>query len=357
MKFIHMADMHFDAPFSSLAEIKDLGNVRRLEQRSVFKKVINYIKENSIKYLFISGDLYENEYVKKSTIIYINDLFKEIPNTEIFISPGNHDPYLKDSYYATFDFADNVHIFKNDFEAIETEDFNVYGIGFTDFYSKGVDFSNCILNENGKKNVLVMHASIDSGSEEYREYNPVSKTLLKKLGFDYVALGHIHKISYNEEENQNIVYPGSLISLGFDELGEHGMILGEFSNNSLKTEFIKLDDREFVEINKNVQIFNSMEDLIENINGMELNENFLYKIILKGKRSFEIDVKEVLRLINKNNVLKIKDFTEIDYDLDAISQENTLRGIFVKEALELMGKGDYSKEEIEKAIEIGLKAL
>ena len=46
----------------------------------------------------------------------------------------------------------------------------------------------------------------------------MSKTTLKSLGFDYIALGHIHKKSYNDEENQKIVYPGSLISMGFDEL-------------------------------------------------------------------------------------------------------------------------------------------
>ena len=357
MRFIHIADMHFDAPFSSLAEVKNLGNIRRLEQRNVFKKVINYIKENEIKYLFISGDLYENEYTKKSTIIYINDLFKEIPDTKIFISPGNHDPYLKDSYYATFEFSKNVYIFKENFEKIETEDFNIYGIGFTDFYNKGVDFSNCILADNGKKNILVMHAAMDSGAEIDKEYNPISKTLLKRLGFDYVALGHIHKASYNEEENQNIIYPGSLISLGFDELGEHGMIEGNFENNSLKVDFIKLDDREFVELQKNVQVFNSQEDLIENINEMNLNENFLYKIILMGKRNFDIDSREVLKLISKENILKVKDLTELDYDLEEISKENTLRGIFVKEALEKIEKGEFSKEEIEKAIEIGLKAL
>lgn len=357
MRFIHIADMHFDAPFSSLAEIKNLGNVRRLEQRSVFKKVINYIKENGIKYLFISGDLYENEYVKKSTIIYINDLFKEIPNTKIFISPGNHDPYLKDSYYANFEFSKNVYIFKSDFEKIETEDFNIYGIGFTDFYNKGVDFSNCIIENNGKKNILIMHAAMDSGAEIDKEYNPISKTLLNRLGFDYVALGHIHKSYYNEEKNQNIVYPGSLISLGFDELGEHGMIEGIFENDSLKIEFIKLDEREFVEIYKNVNVFNSQEDLIENINEMELNQNFLYKIILMGKRRFEIDSKEILKLISKENVLKVKDLSELDYDLEELSKENSLRGIFIKEVFEKMEQGEFSKEEIEKAIEIGLKAL
>ena len=357
MKFIHIADMHFDAPFSSLAEIKNLGNIRRLEQRNVFKKVINYIKENEIKYLFISGDLYENEYVKKSTIIYINDLFKEIPNTKIFISPGNHDPYLKDSYYANFEFSKNVYIFKENFEKIETSDFNIYGIGFTDFYNKGVDFSNCIFENNNKKNILVIHGSLDSGREIDKEYNPLSKTVLKKLGFDYIALGHIHKPYYSEEENQNIVYPGSLISLGFDELGEHGMIEGEFINNKVNTTFIKLDDREFVEIQKNVQVFNSQEDLIENINEINLDKNNLYKIILIGKRNFDINTREILKLISKENILKIKDFTEFDYNLEEISKENTLRGIFVKEALEKLNQGKFSKEEIEKAIEIGLKAL
>jgi DNA repair exonuclease SbcCD nuclease subunit len=87
MKFVHIADVHFDCPFISLTSRENLADNRRLEQRRVFKKVINYIKENDVKYLFISGDLYENEYVKRSTIIYINDLFKEIPNTKVFISP------------------------------------------------------------------------------------------------------------------------------------------------------------------------------------------------------------------------------------------------------------------------------
>ena len=81
MKFIHIADMHFDSPFVNLSDKENLGDLRRLEQRRVFKKIIEYIKENDIKYLFISGDLYEHKYIKKSTIEYINNLFKEIPRT------------------------------------------------------------------------------------------------------------------------------------------------------------------------------------------------------------------------------------------------------------------------------------
>ena len=88
MKFVHVADMHFDAPFTSLNTRENLGEKRRLEQRNAFKKMIDYIKENSVDYLFISGDLYEHEYVKRSTIEFISKCFSEIKDTKIFISPG-----------------------------------------------------------------------------------------------------------------------------------------------------------------------------------------------------------------------------------------------------------------------------
>ena len=64
MRFVHIADMHFDIPFTSLNNKEDLGEKRRLEQRNAFNKMINYIQENNVEYLFIAGDLYENEYVR-----------------------------------------------------------------------------------------------------------------------------------------------------------------------------------------------------------------------------------------------------------------------------------------------------
>ena len=60
MRFIHMADMHFDTPFTFLNSKEDLGNIRRLEQRQVFKEIIEYIKLNKIPYFFISGALSEH---------------------------------------------------------------------------------------------------------------------------------------------------------------------------------------------------------------------------------------------------------------------------------------------------------
>ena len=49
MKFVHIADMHFDSPFTSLGRIEGLSDIRRLEQRKIFKKIIEYIQENNQK--------------------------------------------------------------------------------------------------------------------------------------------------------------------------------------------------------------------------------------------------------------------------------------------------------------------
>ena len=214
MRFIHMADMHFDSPFTVLAEKKGLGNIRRLEQREVFKKIINYIKDKNIPFLFISGDLYEHKYIRESTIEYINNLFKEIPETKIFISPGNHDPFIKNSFYNNFNWNSNVYIFNSEINVIELENIDVYGFGFSDFYCENSGIENIKIKNKNKINILITHGSLDSSKTLDVQYNPINSTKLKEIGFDYVALGHIHKRIIND----NIVYPGSTISFGFDEL-------------------------------------------------------------------------------------------------------------------------------------------
>lgn len=220
MKFVHIADVHLDVPFAVL-EGRKLSEKRRLEQREAFRSVIEYVKENNIPYLFICGDLYEHEYIRESTINYINKLFETILDTKIYIVPGNHDPFIKNSYYVKYNWAKNVKIFREKIEKVEDENICIYGYGFEDFYLKNPEYENIVLENKNKINILLTHGTLDGSKNDDMLYNPISKTRLKELGFDYVGLGHIHKTSYNDEENQRIVNPGSLVSLGFDELGKH----------------------------------------------------------------------------------------------------------------------------------------
>lgn len=354
MKFVHIADMHFDTSFSQIND-NNLGTSRRLDQRKIFKKVIDFIKENDIDYLFIAGDFYEHKYIRESTIDYINKLFKTIENTKIFITPGNHDPYIKNSFYNKYAWNKNVHIFNEDITYVEDEDIRIYGYGFNDFYYTNPAIDNFELEDPSKTNILITHATLNGSNNVDLQYNAIPKNVLARAGFDYVALGHIHKSNYGLGEK--IVYPGSTISMGFDEPGEHGMIVGEIENKVLTTAFIPLDESEFKIIETDISQIVSIEELSEQLNSMELIDNNFYEVYLVGSRKFEIDLYNLKKLIYRNNIIKIKNKTKIDYNLEEISRENTLKGLFVKEIMSRLDSEEYDKEVVEQALEIGLEIL
>ena len=385
MRFIHMADVHFDSPFTVLASRENLANERRLEQRKAFADTIEYIKENQIPFLFISGDLYEQKYIRKSTIEYINNLFKEIPNTQIFISPGNHDPFLINSFYNTFEWNNNVTIFNSEIKIIETAEADIYGFGFTDFYCENSQIEKINIKNKNKINILITHGSLDASKTLDMQYNPLNSNKLKEIGFDYVALGHIHKANYEENKN-NFIYPGSLISFGFDELGEHGFLdveinknnseknnlinlkinnnnlnNSEINNNNLKInkkiKFIKVDKRIFEEIKLNISEINSEEELIEKIKNIKTERQKNYKVILEGYKNIEIDLNKIQKMVLDENVLKVKDFSKVKYDIKELANQNNLKGVFINKILQKEEEKLCTKEEAEQAIEIFINAL
>ncbi len=357
MKFVHLADLHLDAKFDSLSSIDGLPQKRRLEQRKALKDVVEYIKENDIKLFLISGDLYEQNYIRKSSIEYVNKLFEEIPDTQIFIAPGNHDPYIKNSFYSTYTWSKNVHIFNENIEKIDFEDAHIYGFGFTDFYCKQSEIEEIQVEEPDDINILITHGSLDGGSDDLREYNPLRQSKLKQLDFDYIALGHIHKPYYNEEKNQKIFYPGSTISLGFDELGEHGILVGDIEKDELKVKFMTIDPRQYEEKEIDITEMTSNEEVLEKLQNLVLNNENLYKIILVGKRYFTLNIDEIKKLNSRENIVKIKDKTKVGIDIERIAEENNVRGIFVRNMLERKERENLDEDFIEKAIEIGLEVL
>ena len=196
-----------------------------------------------------------------------------------------------------------------------------------------------------------------------------------KKGFDYVALGHIHK--HMIFGDGNIVYPGSMINTSFKE-GKTGMIIGEFENYSIvrmntnhqngynvnegtkvRIEHINLDPIKYETLYMNISDISSKEELVTKINYLEIDKNNFYKLVFKGKKDFLINEKYILDNIQWNNILRIEDETERDIDIEEISKENTLRGIFVRKILDKIAKTS-KKEEIEKlenAIELVLTEI
>lgn len=126
-------------------------------------------------------------------------------------------------------------------------------------------------------------------------------------------------------------------------------------SKKLSLEFLSLDEKEFIEEKIDISDIFSEEDLIQKINEIQLNENKYYKIILIGNKHIEIDINKLIRNTESNNIIKIKDKSKYEYDLEKIAKENSLKGIFVKELLSQMN--EENKEQILESIYIGLESM
>lgn len=338
MKFIHLADVHFDMVFSSIKNNRELVKKRRISQKQVFRNAIELAKEQCVDAVFIAGDLFENKYVEDETIKYIISCFNEIPDIKVFITPGNHDPLIKNSPYNTYTWPDNVYIFGADVGMYEVDNVNVYGFGFED-YEMDTNVVDSIEVDEQKTNFLITHGNLEGATHQY---NDIKLKSLKK--FDYVALGHIHM---PKVDDSNVIYPGSLTAGGFDELGEHGLIIGEVKDKSLKIEFKKMDPQKFLVKEIDISKFQSAQEVVDKL---ELKDD-IYRIVFTGAR--KIDVHEVIDIINGSEVYvsDIVDDSHLEYNFEEIAKQNTLKGIFTKNMLEILKENPEKEKVILNGIE------
>ena len=338
MKFIHFADVHFDMVFSSIRNNRELVKKRRLNQKQVFKNAIELAKEEAVDAIFIAGDLFENKYVEDETIKYIISCFNDIPDINVFITPGNHDPLIKNSPYNTYSWPDNVHIFGAEIGMYEVDDVNIYGIGFEDYEMDSNEIEKLEV-DNNKTNILITHANLDGTTHKYHD---IKTKFLQK--FDYVALGHIH---LSKIDDSNIIYPGSLIAGGFDELGEHGLVIGEIENKKVKIQFKKMDPQQFVIKEIDITNFQTIQEVIDHL---EL-DNDIYRLVLTGVRHVNIsNIEENVKEL-PNYITEILDNTYLEYNLDEIAKQNTLKGVFTKNMLKKLEENPDKEKIILNAIE------
>lgn len=364
IKIIHCADIHFDTPFKDVNEKQ--SKINKEELKDVFGRIVNICREKSVDIFLLAGDIFDNLTIDKKTINFLENSFNDIGNTRVFISPGNHDPFMMNSVYKLINWPENVHIFSNKIEKVYIKDLNlnVWGAAFNERYVKESLLKGFSNNSDERINIMVMHGEISSGKGN--EYNPITIEEIGASGMDYIALGHRHNYSgICKEDKTYYAYSGCPQGRGFDELGDKGIIYGEINKNYSKFNFIKTCKRNYEEIKIDISNINTYQEMRQIIKGSIKEEDRrknLYKIILAGDLCDEFNIDEDIAhdyLESDFYFVKVVDKTRVKVNIDEALKGHSVKSVFLKKLLKKLEESsdDEEKEIINLALKIGLNSF
>ncbi|WP_310602819.1 metallophosphoesterase family protein [Anaerosporobacter sp.] len=349
MRFIHLADVHLGMQ----PDIKrDWSQARSKEIWKTFENVINQCEEESVDLLLIAGDLFHKQPLLRE-LKEVNYLFKRLTKTHVVMMAGNHDYIGQTSNYINFPWAENVHMFEQEELAtyyIEEINTRIYGLSYLTRDIAEAKYHQSVLLNPREISILLAH-----GGDE--KNIPIDRKTIVRLGYTYVALGHIHKPT---KFSNQMAYAGSLEPLDKTETGEHGYIQGDISRygDEFHTDitFIPCSTRQYIslviEVQPQMTQLEVMDMICEQIRSRGMNH--IYSIVLEGARDVDVsfDVDEIVTL---GYIVDVEDFTIPDYDFDElrIENRNNIIGMYIDKIRSL----EYDDEVIDKALYLGVKAL
>lgn len=119
----------------------------------------------------------------------VNYLFTTIPDTKVVLIAGNHDFLKIDSHYQIFPWAENVlGLWSKDWSRVYLEDLDTYIYGLS--YSREIEEP---LYQYIKPDTLRPSSTYPGWDMGEMQSTSLQPGALVDEGFDYVALGHIHK--------------------------------------------------------------------------------------------------------------------------------------------------------------------
>lgn len=347
MRFFHIADVHLGMqPDKGCAWSEDRGR----EIWESFKRIIQQAGRENASLFLIAGDLFHRQPLT-SELKEVNALFASIPQVQIVLIAGNHD-YIKGELPSKrITWSPNVYWLEEenltyvDFPEIKTR---VWGLSYhkreiLEPLYDGIKAS--------KDSSICYHILLAHGGDE--KHIPINADTFYRSGFDYIALGHIHKPQILQENY--LAYAGSLEPLDRNETGRHGFIKGECSKNGTRVTFVPCSMREYkrfklqvTEKTTQVSLENSVERILE-----EYGRQHIYSILLEGIRGkytefFPDSLKKL------GNIVSVEDCTRKAYSVKQLLE--AYEGSVLEEYIRSFDMEHLTEEE-EKILRLGIEAL
>lgn len=242
-KFIHAADIHLDSPLRGLERYEGapVDSVRQASRRAMENMVDLAIREQ-VAFVIIAGDLFDGDWKDYNTGLYFVRQMARLAESSItvFLLKGNHDAANK--LTKSLPLPDNVKVFAHKSpQTFRIEEFNVsiHGQSFATGDVKDDLSANYPAAEPGRVNIGVLHTCA-SGRDGHDSYAPCKLEGLLSKGYQYWALGHIHKREILNKEPL-IVFPGNIQGRHIREAGRKGCSLVTVDDRgSISEEFVEL---------------------------------------------------------------------------------------------------------------------
>ncbi|MGP9788526.1 metallophosphoesterase family protein [Roseinatronobacter sp. NSM] len=203
-RFIHTADLHLDSPLRSLAlRDPDLASLVGGATRMALRNIIDLCLSERVDALLISGDLYDGSQTSMKTARFLASELARLNEAGIraFLIRGNHDAESRITRELTL--PPCVHLFdgRAGLELLEhgPQRIAVHGLSFREPKAPESLLPKYRPPVGDAVNIGLMHTSLN-GAAGHDPYAPCALSDLQASGFDYWALGHIHK---------RAVYPGA----------------------------------------------------------------------------------------------------------------------------------------------------
>lgn len=322
MRFIHIADVHLGAQ-------PDAGRAcsfgRAQEIWDSFAQVIALCEEEKTDVLLIAGDLFHRQPLLRE-LKEVDYLFSTLSHTEVVFIAGNHDYIKKGSYYRTFKWSDHVHpLLGSEMGYVMLSGLELAVYGFS-YHTREIREERYHISAPGRARYEILLAH---GGDE--KHVPLRRESLESSGFDYIALGHIHK---PQALVKNLaVYAGALEPVDKNDTGGHGFVRGEITESGTQIEFVPFAKREYIHLALRVNetmTNGSVKDCIKAAVEKRGAEN-IYKFILRGYRDADVEF-DTGNMDVYGNILEIEDETRPAYDFETLYEENreNLIGKFIQ---------------------------
>ncbi len=221
--FIHAADLHIDSPLIGLS-LKDATVAARFAEagRRAVEALVEETIASKAAFLIVAGDIFDGDWRDVTTGLFFVRAIGALHRAGIpvFIVKGNHDaesvmsrdlPYPASVTTFAAGRAETV--------ALDALRVALHGRSFPHRLT-GDFLASYPARREGWLNIGILHTSLD-GTRGHAGYAPCNVDDLRRFGYDYWALGHVHTAEIVHRDPW-IVYPGNLQGRSVREAGAKG---------------------------------------------------------------------------------------------------------------------------------------